>query len=116
MNIVNVRWFDGYLETFEANEVRFGNAYLFMRLIDGQNRHIPLSQVRWFSLSKESHAAVQSDNISETEAAIAEWKVSHEDICDTWTCGHCSRELCLVGLPPYCPQCGAKMQQEETQP
>jgi hypothetical protein len=55
-NTVNVRWFDGYLEVFEAQEVRFGNSYLWMRLSDGQNRHIPLVQVRWFSLSKESHA------------------------------------------------------------
>lgn len=56
VNTVNVRWFDGYLETFEATEVRFGNAYLWMRLSNGQNRHIPLGQVRWFSLSIESHA------------------------------------------------------------
>ena len=58
-NIVNVRWFDGYLEVFEATEVRFGNFYLWLRLSDGQNRHIPLHQVRWFSLSKESHAEQQ---------------------------------------------------------
>ena len=55
-NIVNVRWFDGYLEVFEATEVRFGNFYLWLRLADEQNRHIPLHRVRWFSLSKESHA------------------------------------------------------------
>jgi hypothetical protein len=56
MTIVNVRWHDGYLETFEAIEVRFGSDLLWMRLSDGQNRHIPLRSVRWFSLSKESHA------------------------------------------------------------
>jgi len=56
VNIVNIRWFDGYLETFEASDVRFGNSYIWMRLTDGQNRHIPLIQVRWFSLSEESHA------------------------------------------------------------
>jgi|GEM_PF-3788123 len=56
INTVNVRWFDGYLETFEASEVRFGNTYLWMQLVDGQNRHISLHQVRWFSLSIESHA------------------------------------------------------------
>jgi len=59
MNIVNVRWFDGYLETFEAQETRFGNSFLWMRLSDGQNRHIPLNQVRWFSLSQESHAITE---------------------------------------------------------
>jgi hypothetical protein len=55
MTRVNVRWFDGYREVFECEEVRFG-AYLFwMRLVNGENRHIPLSQVRWWSLSKEDH-------------------------------------------------------------
>lgn len=55
MNIVTVRWFDGYLEEFETTEVRFGSDLLFMRLADGKNRQIPLRQVRWFSLSQESH-------------------------------------------------------------
>ena len=55
MNTVTVRWFDGYLEEFEASEVRFGCDLLFLRLSDGKNRQIPLRHVRWFSLSKESH-------------------------------------------------------------
>ena len=55
INVVTVRWFDGYLEEFEATEIRFGSDLLWMRLVDGKNRHIPLRQVRWFSLSKESH-------------------------------------------------------------
>lgn len=54
-NMVSVRWFDGYLEEFNATEVRFGSDLLFLRLIDGKNRQIPLRQVRWFSMSKESH-------------------------------------------------------------
>jgi hypothetical protein len=53
--IVNVRWWDGYLETFEATETRFGCDLLWMRLADGGNRHIPLRSVRWFSTSVESH-------------------------------------------------------------
>lgn len=53
---VSVRWFDGYLEEFECTEVRFGSDLLWLRLDDGQNRHIPLRQVRWFSLTPESHA------------------------------------------------------------
>lgn len=55
VNVVTVRWFDGYKEDFRATEVRFGNALLWMRLEDGTNRHIPLSQVRWFGTSIESH-------------------------------------------------------------
>lgn len=54
-NTVTVRWFDGYMEEFEAAEVRFGSDLLFIRLSDGKNRHIPLRQVRWFGMSKESH-------------------------------------------------------------
>lgn len=54
-NTVTVRWFDGYMEVFEATEVRFGSDLLWMRLKDGNNRHIPLRQVRWFGMSEESH-------------------------------------------------------------
>ena len=54
-NTVTVRWFDGYMEEFEATEVRFGSDLLFIRLSGGKNRHIPLRQVRWFGMSKESH-------------------------------------------------------------
>ena len=56
MNTVVVRWWDGYIEVFEVTEVRFGSDLLWMRLTNGENRHIPLRQVRWFSLEKESHA------------------------------------------------------------
>ena len=55
INTVTVRWHDGYLEEFEATEVRFGSDLLWLRLKDGKNRHIPLRSVRWFGLSKESH-------------------------------------------------------------
>lgn len=54
---VNVRYNDGYLEVFEATDVRFGADLLWMRLIDGSNRHIPIGSgfVRWFSTYPESH-------------------------------------------------------------
>jgi len=52
---VSVRWHDGYLEEFEASEVRFGSDLLWMRLTNGKNRHIPLRSVRWFSQDPESH-------------------------------------------------------------
>lgn len=52
---VNVRWHDGYLEVFLAQEVRFGSDLLWMRLDNGGNRHIPLRSVRWFSVTPESH-------------------------------------------------------------
>ena len=53
INTVTVRWLDGYMEVFEATEVRFGSDLLWMRLKDGNNRHI--RQVRWFGTSIESH-------------------------------------------------------------
>jgi hypothetical protein len=59
MIIVNVRWFDGYLEIFDCEEVRFGSDLLWMRLRNGNNRHIPLRQVRWFSVNPESHKNAQ---------------------------------------------------------
>ena len=55
VNKVNVRWYDGYLETFECSEVRFGSDLLWLKLLSGSNRHIPLRQVRWFSSNPESH-------------------------------------------------------------
>lgn len=55
INKVTVRWWDGYMEEFETTEVRFGCDLLFMRLVDGKNRQIPLRGVRWFGMSQESH-------------------------------------------------------------
>lgn len=55
VNVVTVRWWDGYKEDFRATEIRFGSDLLWMRLEDGANRHIPLRQVRWFGTSIESH-------------------------------------------------------------
>lgn len=55
INIVTVRWFDGYKEDFRCTEIRFGSDLLWMRLENGTNRHIPLRQVRWFGTSIESH-------------------------------------------------------------
>ena len=55
INKVTVRWWDGYMEEFEATEVRFGCDLLFLRLVGGKNRQIPLRGVRWFGMSTESH-------------------------------------------------------------
>lgn len=53
-NKVTVRWFDGYMEDFEATEVRFGSDLLFIRLSSRQNR------VRWFGMEHESHQVPSS--------------------------------------------------------
>lgn len=55
INKVTVRWWDGYLEDFDATEVRAGAYLLWMRLSNETERSIPLLQVRWFSRSIESH-------------------------------------------------------------
>ena len=62
VNIVTVRWWDGYMEEFECTEVRFGCDLLWMRLTNGQNRHIPLRQARWFGMSVESHGRGADDH------------------------------------------------------
>jgi len=48
MRQVIVRWWDGYLETFDVTEWRAGSDLLWLKLPDGHVRHIPLRQVRWF--------------------------------------------------------------------
>ena len=52
---VTVRWWDGYKKNFECSEVRFGCDLLWLRLVSGHNRHIPLRGVRWYSTIPESH-------------------------------------------------------------
>jgi hypothetical protein len=66
MIFVNVRWFDGYLEAFECQHVRQGGDILWMRLVDGSNRTIPLGRVRWFSTDPESHAYHKGDKNTAT--------------------------------------------------
>ena len=61
---VFVRWFDGYLEQFEATEIRFGSDLLWMRLLNGQNRHIPTKHVRWFSQNPESHETLDEKKVT----------------------------------------------------
>ncbi len=55
---VTVRWQDGYMEEFEAKDVRFGCDLLWIKLTNGANRHISLRSVRWFSTYPESHESV----------------------------------------------------------
>ena len=50
MKKVCVRWFDGYYEEFNAEAVRAGNSYLWMKLQDGKNRWLPIKEIRWFSI------------------------------------------------------------------
>lgn len=55
--VVTVRWHDGYMEKFEADEVRAGSDLLWLRQTNGAERNIPLRPVRWWSRSVESHEA-----------------------------------------------------------
>jgi len=55
---VNVRWMDGYYESFECTEVRYGLDLLWMMLADNKNRHIPLRNVRWFSVTPISRETI----------------------------------------------------------
>ena len=60
MSIVTVRWHDGYLESFNAVEVRFGVDLLYFELTGKcTNRHIPLRSVRWFSVHPPSREIEQ---------------------------------------------------------
>lgn len=57
---VFVRWWDGYFEEFDVEDVRFGGDILWMRLTNGQNRHVPTRHVRWFSTYPESHEPIRN--------------------------------------------------------
>jgi hypothetical protein len=48
--MVTVRWCDGYMETFVVTEARASGELLWMRLLSGDSRNIPLRGVRWYSL------------------------------------------------------------------
>ena len=52
-SVVEVRWFDAYKERFECTEVRAGSDLLWMKLVGGKNRHLPLHRIRWFSIDEK---------------------------------------------------------------
>ena len=52
---VNIRWNDGYFESFGVRQIRISETLLFIRLWDGGNRYIPLRNVRWYALYPEDH-------------------------------------------------------------
>lgn len=52
MIIVKVRWLDGYLDEFHTAEVRLEGSLLWMLLSGGENRHIPTTGIRWFSVDE----------------------------------------------------------------
>lgn len=56
---LQVRWFDGYFEEFDCTEVRFGGYIIWAKLKNGENRTIPVNQVRWFAVYPECHANMQ---------------------------------------------------------
>lgn len=65
-------------EEFECSEVRTGNAYLWMRLTDGRNRQIPLTNVRWFSQTPESHSTYE-DNAKYYAEPSESWEVDKSE-------------------------------------
>lgn len=79
INVVTVRWWDGYKEDFRATEVRFGSDLLWMRLEDGNNRHIPLRMVRWFGTSIESHQNTGCERRCGVMAC--KWYAEFEGVC-----------------------------------
>lgn len=55
INVLNVRWFDGYLKEFKCMSVEIGCDIIHIQLTDDSNIYIPTRQVRWYSTSIESH-------------------------------------------------------------
>ena len=53
--VIYVRWLDGYFESFGVKQIRISETLIWMRLEGGNNRNIPLRNVRWYSVYPESH-------------------------------------------------------------
>ena len=53
--VISVRWLDGYFESFRARQIRISESLIWLRLENGNNRNIPLINVRWYSVYPESH-------------------------------------------------------------
>ena len=47
---VEIRWMDAYIEVFATMATRFTNGLIWMKLMDGDERYIPLASVRWYSI------------------------------------------------------------------
>jgi hypothetical protein len=47
--LIKVRWTDGNLEEFKAEDYRVGHAYLWIKMENGKDRWIPTLNIRWFS-------------------------------------------------------------------
>lgn len=52
---ISVRWLDGLFESFAARQIRISETLIWLRLKDGANRSIPLSNVRWYAVYPECH-------------------------------------------------------------
>jgi len=52
---ISIRWLDGYFESFNARQIRISKSLMWLRLKNGNNRNIPLMNVRWYSVYPESH-------------------------------------------------------------
>ena len=55
--LITVRWWDGYLETFNVFEksVRAGAYLLYFITTNGNERRIPVQQVRWYYLGNNNY-------------------------------------------------------------
>lgn len=60
--VVTVRWWDGYIETFNTRKARAGAYMLWMVLTNGEERRIPLQQVRWYKFAEIGTTAINTTN------------------------------------------------------
>lgn len=102
MRVITVRWMDGDIEEFEAQDkVRLSTALLFFKLNKtGMNRHIPLSNVRWYSIYPETHEDL-SLMLIEREPSEKQTKVDQVAPCHKLS-EEARREINLMDLENEC--------------
>ena len=49
MQLVTVRWHDGFKKSYEVMDYQFGSDYLWVKLATGAEKWIPTRSVRWIS-------------------------------------------------------------------
>lgn len=64
---------DDYSEEFEATELRSGGYLLWMRLLSGIERSIPLIQVRWYRRSVEDEISITNENKPINKVTVRWW-------------------------------------------
>ena len=68
---IMVTWMDGHAEIYECAEAcNYGNYALWLKTLNGECRHIPWNNIRWFDSKKTHKEQIGFKTLSETIAGL----------------------------------------------